>query len=198
MGQIHLEAIIKASPVSTHSKRLLDLKAIRFINSYPFIILDCGTVSKICLETDCFRRLSFEEVFGIPKWRCTNDRSYSTGGFKYFRGLVRWGFLKEEDPSSKTTRFPVNIHVIGGYLLSHDELKTLGTHRGLHIDDGDVWVLNADLQQRGIKIHGVENAPFRTIPDPRFSNSNALNLKVIQTAISKPNRIQGDPLNMAG
>ena len=41
--------------------------------------------------------------------------------------------------------------VLGGYLLTYDELHQMGLRRGLVIEGGGSHILNRDLHQKGIK-----------------------------------------------
>ena len=41
--------------------------------------------------------------------------------------------------------------IIGGYLLTYDQLYQLGLRRGLIIKDGDAHILNNDFLQKGIE-----------------------------------------------
>ena len=41
--------------------------------------------------------------------------------------------------------------IIGGYLLTYDQLYQLGLRRGLVIKDGESYVLNRDFHEKGIQ-----------------------------------------------
>lgn len=41
--------------------------------------------------------------------------------------------------------------VLGGYLLTYDQLRTVGLRRGLVIEGGNASILNRDFRQKGIK-----------------------------------------------
>ena len=43
------------------------------------------------------------------------------------------------------------MFIIGGYLLTYDQLYQLGLRRGLVIKDGESFILNRDLREKGIE-----------------------------------------------
>jgi len=40
--------------------------------------------------------------------------------------------------------------VVGGYLITYDQLTHIGTRRGPSLDEGKSYLLNADLRRKGI------------------------------------------------